>query len=48
MKDIRKFRTYGQQTRREYSRKVVDRKVEVRAVRLEAIYSKTVTPVTCV
>jgi hypothetical protein len=44
-KDIKRFRTYGQQARQEFARRTVDRKVEVRAYRMEAIYTKTAAPV---
>ena len=42
---LKRFRTYGQQSRREHERRNRDRKVEVRHVRLEAIYTKSATPV---
>jgi hypothetical protein len=42
---LKRFRTYGQQARREYDRREYHRKAEVRAVRLEAIYTKTTAPV---
>lgn len=43
---LKRFKTYGQQARREYSRNTYSRKAEVRAYRIEAIYSKT-APVEC-
>ena len=41
---LKRFRTYGQQSRREHERRNRDRKVEVRHVRIEAIYNKTTAP----
>lgn len=39
-KDIRKFRTYGQESRRDYADRVRDRKVTVRFIRTQVIYDK--------
>jgi len=44
--NLKKFRTYGAQSRREFNHKTYSRKAEVRAVRLNALYSKTVTTTT--
>lgn len=36
-KDIRRFKTYGQQSRREYERRGRERRIEERTCRLEAL-----------
>jgi hypothetical protein len=39
-KDIRKFRTYGQESRRDYADRVRERKVTTRVIRIQALYDK--------
>ena len=43
---LKRFKTYGAQSRREFDRKAYSHKAKVRAVRLDALYSKTVTTTT--
>lgn len=40
-KDIKRFKTYGQQNRRDFARREAWRKREVRATRIEILRTKT-------
>lgn len=42
---LKKFKTYGQISRRERKRRNKERKVEVRHARIEALYTREATPV---